>query len=105
PQPPRRSDSADGPRCVSAPILLPIRGAQTLPSPGIAPGGLSRDLGPVHRPNHSIRGKTMHVLADIVNAFVDGTDGGNPAGVVVDADGLDSGQKLAIAARLGVSET
>ena len=43
----------------------------------------------------------MDVPAEIVNAFVDGGDGGNPAGVVLRAEGLDSSQKLAIAGRLG----
>lgn len=47
----------------------------------------------------------MDVSAEIVNAFVDGDEGGNPAGVVLEAEGLDTSQKLAIAARLGLSET
>lgn len=47
----------------------------------------------------------MDVSVEIVNAFVDGSEGGNPAGVVLDAEGLDSSQKLATAARLGLSET
>lgn len=41
----------------------------------------------------------------IVNAFVDQGVGGNPAGVVLDAEALDSAQKQAIAAAVGVSET
>jgi PhzF family phenazine biosynthesis protein len=41
----------------------------------------------------------------IVNAFVDGDEGGNPAGVVLDAQRFDPSQKLAIAARVGSSET
>ncbi|WP_327413678.1 PhzF family phenazine biosynthesis protein [Streptomyces sp. NBC_01233] len=38
-------------------------------------------------------------------AFSHDPDGGNPAGVVLDAAGLDDGAMLAIAARLGYSET
>jgi PhzF family phenazine biosynthesis protein len=38
-------------------------------------------------------------------AFTDRPDGGNPAGVVLDAQGLDEGQMLAIAAELGYSES
>lgn len=41
----------------------------------------------------------------LVNAFVDGGAGGNPAGVVPDAGGLSSAQKQAIARRVGFSET
>jgi len=40
-----------------------------------------------------------------VNAFTRGGLGGNPAGVVVDANELSEGQMAAIAARLGMSET
>ncbi len=40
-----------------------------------------------------------------VHAFTRDDHGGNPAGVVVDADGLDEAQMQAIAARLGMSET
>lgn len=47
----------------------------------------------------------MRVQVRIVNAFVDGKQGGNPAGVVLQADGLDAQQKQAIAAQVGVSET
>jgi PhzF family phenazine biosynthesis protein len=36
---------------------------------------------------------------------VDGEAGGNPAGVVLDADNLEQSQKLAIAAAVGLSET
>lgn len=42
---------------------------------------------------------------NIVNAFVDGGRGGNPAGVVLDADDLSSADKQALATRLGFSET
>ena len=45
------------------------------------------------------------VQAYIVNAFTDEGRGGNPAGVVLDADGLDPSARLAIAARVGLSET
>ncbi|MGO4551441.1 PhzF family phenazine biosynthesis protein [Lysobacter sp. 2RAF19] len=41
----------------------------------------------------------------IVHAFTEGGGGGNPAGVVVDADGLDAAARLRIAARVGLSET
>ncbi|MBW8823734.1 MAG: PhzF family phenazine biosynthesis protein [Xanthomonadales bacterium] len=47
----------------------------------------------------------MHARVEIVNAFIDGDAGGNPAGVVLDADRLDSAEKLAIAAQAGLSET
>jgi PhzF family phenazine biosynthesis protein len=45
------------------------------------------------------------VTAHIVNAFVDGNSGGNPAGVVIDADRLSSAQKLKVAQTIGLSET
>jgi PhzF family phenazine biosynthesis protein len=48
---------------------------------------------------------SMHVQVHIVNAFIDGDSGGNPAGVVVDANGLSVAQKLAIAQHVGLSET
>ncbi len=38
-------------------------------------------------------------------AFTDTADGGNPAGIVLDASGLTAGQMLAIAAQVGYSET
>jgi PhzF family phenazine biosynthesis protein len=41
----------------------------------------------------------------IVHAFTEGGAGGNPAGVVIDADGLDAAARLRIAARVGLSET
>jgi len=47
----------------------------------------------------------LQVDAQIVNAFIDGTAGGNPAGVVLDADALTTEQKLHIARQLGLSET
>lgn len=47
--------------------------------------------------------KTVEV--QILNAFVDNGQGGNPAGVVLDADHLTSSQKLKIAEAVGLSET
>lgn len=51
----------------------------------------------------------MDVIVHTVNAFVDdqagSTLGGNPAGVVLAADGLGADQRQALAARLGLSET
>jgi len=41
----------------------------------------------------------------IVNALTDGGRGGNPAAIVLDADHLASAERLAIAARIGLSET
>lgn len=48
---------------------------------------------------------TLSVKVRILNAFVDGNRGGNPAGVVLDADGLTNEEKLRIAAKVGLSET
>ena len=47
----------------------------------------------------------LKIEAHIINAFVDGNIGGNPAGVVLNADGLSSGNKLEIASIIGLSET
>lgn len=47
----------------------------------------------------------MTIDVHIVNAFIDGDSGGNPAGVVVDANSLTAAQKLAVAQRVGLSET
>jgi len=47
----------------------------------------------------------MQVQVKIVNAFVEDNKGGNPAGVVLDADALTKEQKLEIAAKIGLSET
>ncbi len=41
----------------------------------------------------------------IIRAFVDGSAGGNPAGVVLQAEHLDTATKQLIAARVGLSET
>lgn len=47
----------------------------------------------------------MKVNVAILNAFVDDNRGGNPAGVVLDADALTNEQKLNIAKQVGLSET
>jgi len=47
----------------------------------------------------------LKIEAHIINAFVEGNIGGNPAGVVINADGLSSGNKLEIASIIGLSET
>lgn len=48
---------------------------------------------------------SIKVQVQIINAFVDHEQGGNPAGVVLYADGLSNDQKLKIAAAVGLSET
>lgn len=40
-----------------------------------------------------------------LSAFTDTPDGGNPAGVVLEAEGLEAAQMMAIAAEVGFSET
>jgi PhzF family phenazine biosynthesis protein len=45
------------------------------------------------------------VDVQILNAFVDNNKGGNPAGVVLNADDLTNEEKLKIAAKIGLSET
>ncbi|QJQ98840.1 PhzF family phenazine biosynthesis protein [Halomonas sp. PGE1] len=47
----------------------------------------------------------MQIDVQIVNAFIDGNAGGNPAGVVVDANALTAAQKLKVARQIGLSET
>lgn len=47
----------------------------------------------------------MRVEVQIVNALTDGGTGGNPAGVVIDADDLTASQKLHVAQRAALSET
>lgn len=47
----------------------------------------------------------MRVPVEIVNAFIDGETGGNPAGVVLDANNLTADQKLKVAQKVGLSET
>ena len=46
-----------------------------------------------------------HVTIHIINAFTDGNSGGNPAGVVINANEFDQAQKQRIAAEAGLSET
>jgi PhzF family phenazine biosynthesis protein len=48
---------------------------------------------------------TRNVPVHIVNAFVKQGVGGNPAGVVLDADGYSEDEKLSIAQKVGLSET
>jgi PhzF family phenazine biosynthesis protein len=47
----------------------------------------------------------MQITVHIVDAFVDGDQGGNAAGVVLDAENLSLAQKLKIAQAVGLSET
>lgn len=47
----------------------------------------------------------MPIEVQIVNAFIDGATGGNPAGVVLDANALTAAQKLRVAQQVGLSET
>jgi PhzF family phenazine biosynthesis protein len=47
----------------------------------------------------------MEIEIQIIIAFIDGEIGGNPAGVVLDADEFSARQKLKIAAKVGLSET
>lgn len=49
--------------------------------------------------------KLKKVEVQIVNAFVDNDKGGNPAGVVLNADDFTNEEKLKIAAAVGLSET
>ena len=45
------------------------------------------------------------VTVQILNAFTENDKGGNPAGVVLDADTLSHEDKLEIAQKVGLSET
>lgn len=45
------------------------------------------------------------IRVELVNAFTANGSGGNPAGVVLDAEGLNDAQKLSIAQEVGFSET
>ncbi len=47
----------------------------------------------------------MKVKVNIINAFIDGKIGGNPAGVVMNSDKLSHNEKLKIAKKIGLSET
>jgi PhzF family phenazine biosynthesis protein len=60
-----------------------------------------------HRISQSgtVQGNEMQVEVQVANAFIDGPTGGNPAGVVLDANALTTGQKLAVARQVGLSET
>ena len=49
--------------------------------------------------------KLQKIEVQILNAFVDNDKGGNPAGVVLNADNLTNEQKLNIATIVGLSET
>jgi PhzF family phenazine biosynthesis protein len=49
--------------------------------------------------------KFNEIEVQILNAFVDNDKGGNPAGVVLNADNLTNEQKLYIANAVGLSET
>lgn len=48
---------------------------------------------------------TREIDVAIVSAFIDGDEGGNPAGVVLNADALSHEDKLSIAQQVGLSET
>jgi PhzF family phenazine biosynthesis protein len=50
-------------------------------------------------------GNFQKIEVQIINAFVDNGKGGNPAGVVLNADNLTSEQKLKVAKKVGLSET
>ena len=54
-------------------------------------------------PDTALLQKTIQV--GVVNAFVVDGQGGNPAGVVLDADDLSETDMQAVAARVGLSET
>lgn len=45
------------------------------------------------------------IKVEIINAFVDNGIGGNPAGVVLNADNLSNQEKLLVASKVGLSET
>jgi len=47
----------------------------------------------------------MKVTVKILNAFIENNSGGNPAGVVLNADKLSHDQRLNIAKQVGLSET
>lgn len=49
--------------------------------------------------------KLKTIKVQILNAFVDNGQGGNPAGVVLNADKLSNKNKLEIAKKVGLSET
>src|SRR4051794_22793523 len=45
------------------------------------------------------------VSVEVVHAFVDGGQGGNPAGLVLDGDALSPEERQRVAALVGLSET
>lgn len=47
----------------------------------------------------------MEIIVKIISAFDRQGSGGNPAGIVFDADTLNNEQKQAIAKQIGLSET
>ncbi|MEP6846464.1 MAG: PhzF family phenazine biosynthesis isomerase [Panacibacter sp.] len=47
----------------------------------------------------------MKITVKIINGFTINNKGGNPAGIVLDADELKSEEKQSIAAKVGISET
>jgi len=49
--------------------------------------------------------QSMKIKAHIVNGFTAGSKGGNPAGVVLNADNFDEKDMLQIAKKVGLSET
>jgi PhzF family phenazine biosynthesis protein len=53
----------------------------------------------------SIMDNLQQVKVQVLNAFVDNGKGGNPAGIVLNADIFDTIQKLKIASLVGLSET
>jgi PhzF family phenazine biosynthesis protein len=56
-------------------------------------------------PNIEMKKQHNHITVHIINAFTDNNTGGNPAGVVLNADNLSNADKLAIAGKAGLSET
>lgn len=48
---------------------------------------------------------SKQIEVQILKAFVDNNKGGNPAGVVLNADNLTNDQKLKVATKIGLSET
>ncbi|WP_282121576.1 PhzF family phenazine biosynthesis protein [Ruegeria atlantica] len=57
------------------------------------------------KPMNTQANTVRQVTVEIVHGFVDGGAGGNPAGVVLDADELGEQDMQTVAARVGLSET
>ncbi|WP_319544981.1 PhzF family phenazine biosynthesis protein [Ruegeria conchae] len=57
------------------------------------------------KPMNTQANTVRQVTVEIVHGFVDGGAGGNPAGVVLDADKLGEQDMQTVAARVGLSET